>query len=171
MSEIPGSYQRWRAAEESGRDDDADWAFKTVFQTVVPTAPIPAAFTTRTMEAIAAASGRDARRARHTRAAVVSGTVMGGAAALYFGTGWAISFLSTVFVGFLNLIIAVIVRGAGAVDTGAGFWTVMGSLGQAVAAFVADPKVTVAILVVQAIAIAALVALQRLLGSDRESFE
>ena len=32
----PGSYQRWRAADESGRDDDADWAFKTVFRTVVP---------------------------------------------------------------------------------------------------------------------------------------
>jgi len=171
MSEIPGSYQRWRAAEDGGRDDDADWAFKTVFQTAVSAEPVSVDFTRRTMEAIAAASAREARRARHTRAAVLSGSVMGGAAALYFGTGWAISFLSTVFVGLVNLIIAVIVRGAGAVDTGSGFWTVMSSLGQAAAAFVADPKVTVAILAVQAIAIAALVALQRLLGSDRESFE
>jgi hypothetical protein len=171
MSEIPGSYQRWRDADDGGRDDDADWAFKTVFQTVVSAEPLSVDFTRRTMEAIAAASAREARRARHTRAAVFSGSVVGGAAALYFGTGWAISFLSTVFVGLVNLIIAVIVRGAGAVDTGTGFWAVMGSLGQAAAAFVADPKVTVAILAVQAIAIAALVALQRLLGSDRESFE
>jgi hypothetical protein len=36
---------------------------------------------------------------------------------------------------------------------------------------VADPKVTVAILAIQVVAVAALIALQRLLGSDRESFE
>ena len=171
MSEVPDSYGRWRAADESGRDDDADWAFKTVFRTVVPTEPISADFTKRTMDALAAAAAREARRARHTRAAVVSVSVVGGAAALYFGTGWAISMLSTVFVGFLNLVIAVIVGGAGAVEKGAGFWAVLGSLGRAVAAFVTDPKVTVAILAIQAVAIAALVALQRLLGSDRESFE
>ena len=171
MNEIPGSYQRWRDADESGRDDDADWAFKTVFRTAVSTEPISADFTRRTMEALAVSAAREARRARYTRAAVIAATVMGIAAALYFGTGWAISFLSTVFVGFLNLVIAFIVRGAGAVETGSGFWTVMGSLGRAAAAFVADPKVTVAILAIQAVAIAALVALRRLLGSDRESFE
>jgi hypothetical protein len=171
MSHIPGSYERWRAADESGRDDDADWAFKTVFQTAVTGEPVAADFTKRTMEALAAASARDARRARHTRAAVLTATLTGAVAALYFGTGWAIAMLSTVFVGLVNLVIAVIVRGAGAMDTGAGFWTVLGSVGHAVAAFVADPKVTVAILAIQAVAIAALVALQRLLGSDRESFE
>jgi hypothetical protein len=171
MNEVPGSYQRWRDADESGRDDDADWAFKTVFRTAVSTGPISADFTRRTMEALAVAAAREARRARYTRAAVIAAMVIGGAAALYFGTGWAISFLSTVFVGFLNLVIAFIVRGAGAVETGSGFWTVMGSLGRAAAAFVADPKVTVAILAIQAVAIAALVALRRLLGSDRESFE
>jgi len=47
----------------------------------------------------------------------------------------------------------------------------MESLGRAAAAFVADPKVTVAIFAIQAIAIGALIALRRLLGSDRESFE
>ncbi len=171
MSEVPGSYQRWRAADESGRDDDADWAFKTVFRTVVPAEPVTADFTSRTMEALAAAMARDARRARYTRAAVMAGAVIGSAGALYFGTGWAISFVSSVFVGFLNLVIAVIVRGAGAVGTGSGAWTVMESLGRAAAAFVADPKVTVAIFAIQAIAIGALIALRRLLGSDRESFE
>ncbi len=157
MSEVPGSYQRWRAADESGRDDDADWAFKTVFRTVADAEPVTADFTSRTMEALAAAMARDARRARYTRAAVMSVAVIGSAAALYFGTGWAISFLSSVFVGFLNLVIAVIVRGAGAVGTGSGAWTVMESLGRAAAAFVADPKVTVAIFAIQAIAIGALV--------------
>jgi len=171
MSEVPGSYQRWRDADESGRDDDADWAFKTVFRTVVPTQPISADFTSRTMAALAAAAEREARRARHTRAAVIAGAVLGGAAAVYFGTGWAVSVLSTVFVGFLNLVIAVIVGGAGAVETGSGLWTVLGTLGRAAAAFASDPKVTVAIFAIQAIAIAALVALRRLLGSDRESFE
>ena len=112
MNEVPGSYQRWRAADESGRDDDADWAFKTVFRTVVPDRADLGRFHEADDGGLAAAAARDARRARYTRAAVVSGAVVGGAAAVYFGTGWAISFLSTVFVGFLNLVIAVIVRGA-----------------------------------------------------------
>ncbi|MCA1652074.1 MAG: hypothetical protein LC753_18005 [Acidobacteria bacterium] len=47
----------------------------------------------------------------------------------------------------------------------------MSGLGRAAAAFAADPKVTFVIIVIQGIAIAALFTLQRLLGSDGESFE
>ena len=64
MNEAPGSYGHWRAAEESERDDDADWAFRTVFQTAMPEQPVSPEFTTRTMAAVAAAAAGDARRAR-----------------------------------------------------------------------------------------------------------
>ena len=171
MNEALGSYQRWRAADESGHDEDADWAFRTVFQTVESEPPVSPGFTARTLAAIAAATERDARRARYTRAGVVSGAAIGGAAAAYFGLGWAISAVSTVFIGFLNVVIAAIVGGAAALETGAGFWSVLGSLGRAAAAFAADPKVTLVILAIQVVAIAALFALHRLLGSDGESFE
>jgi hypothetical protein len=48
---------------------------------------------------------------------------------------------------------------------------VVSSLGRASAAFIADPTVTITMLAIQGIAIAALVALRRLLGSDREFLE
>jgi len=50
-------------------------------------------------------------------------------------------------------------------------WCLLGSLGHAASAFVADPKVTFVLLVLQGFAIAALVALQRLLGSDGDPFQ
>ena len=50
-------------------------------------------------------------------------------------------------------------------------WSLLNSVGRASAAFISDPKVTVAMLAIQGIAIAALVALRRLLASDREFFE
>lgn len=171
MNDALNSYARWREADESGRDDDADEAFRTVYQTAVSEPLIPAAFTTRVMGAIMAAAERDARRARRTRATVVSGAVVGGSAAAYYGAGWVISAFSTVFIGLLNLLIAAVVQGASGLETGASFWSVLSGLGRAAAAFAADPKVTFVIIVIQGIAIAALFTLQRLLGSDGESFE
>jgi hypothetical protein len=171
MNDPLSNYLRWRDADESGRDEDADRECRIVFRTVAPEQPVSSAFTTRTLEAIAAAADRDARRARHTRAAVVWASVIGGGAAAYFGTGWAVSLLSTVFIGFLNMLIGAVVRGVTALQTGADVWAVLASLGRAAAAFAADPKVTFAIIALHGIAITALVALQRFFRSDRESFE
>src|SRR6185295_20375605 len=106
MNEAPGNYRRWRAAEESERDDDADWAFRTVFQTAMPEQPVSPEFTARTMMAVAAAAAGDARRARRVRAGVLTGTAVGTTAAVYFGAGWAISLASAAFIGLLNMVIA-----------------------------------------------------------------
>ena len=170
MNDAPGSYTRWRAAEAGERDDDADWAFRTVFQTAVPEPPVSADFTERAMAAIAAAAASDARRARRVRAGVLTGTAVGVGAAVYFGTGWAISLASTAFVALLNMVIAGTVRGAMSFQAG-GVWPVLASLGRAAAALATDPTVTFAMLALSALAIAALVALQRLLGSDQESLQ
>ena len=142
-----------------------------VFQSVVNEPPVSVEFTARTMTAIAAAAAVDARRARQTRGAVLSGTVAATVAALYIGAGWAISLLSAAFLGLLNLLIAAVVRTAEAFQTGAG------RLGRAVESrsggvgVAADTSVTSRMIAISAVAIAALVALQRLLGSDEESFQ
>jgi len=171
MNEAPGSYGRWRAAEESERDDDADWAFRTVFQTAMPEQPVSPEFTTRTMTAVAAAAAGDARRARRVRAGVVTGTAVATTAAVYAGAGWAISLASAAFIGLLNMLIAAAVGGAAAFQTGAGVWSVLASLGRAATALATDPNVTFVMIAISAVAIAALLALQRLLGSDGESFQ
>jgi hypothetical protein len=171
MNDFPESFGRWRAAEESERDDDADWAFRTVFQTAMPEQRVSPEFTTRTMMAVAAAAAGDARRARRGRAGLLTGMGVATSAAVYFGTGWAISHASAAFIGLLNMLIAAVVRGAAAFQAGASVWSVLASLGRAAAALAADPNVTFAMIAISAVAIAALLALQQLLGSDEESFQ
>ena len=166
-----GSYRRWHAADASDRDDDADSAFQSVFQSVVPERPISLEFTTRTMTAVAGAAAVDARRARQVRGAALSGAIAATVAAVYAGGGWAIGFISSAFIGLLNLLVAAVVRTAEAFQTGAGVWGVLSSLGQAASAVAADTTVTFGMIAISAVAIAALVALQRLLGSDEESFQ
>jgi hypothetical protein len=171
MNEAPGNYARWRAAEASERDDDADWAFRTVFQTAVAEHAVSPEFTTRTMAAVAAVAASDARRARRQRAGVLTGAAVVTTAAAYFGAGWAVSLASAAFIGLLNMLVNGVVRGAFAVQTGAGVGSVLLSLGRAAAALAADSNVTFAMIAISAVAIAALLALQRLLGSDGESFQ
>ena len=134
MNEAMDSYPRWHAAEADERDDDADEAFQSVFQSVVAEQPVPLEFTARTMAAVAAAAAVDARRARQARAAVLTGAVAATAAALYVGAGWAVSLVSAAFLGLLNLLVAAVVRTAEAFQTGAGVWGVLSSLGRATAA-------------------------------------
>ena len=171
MNEGSGNYERWRLAEASDRDDDADWAFRTVFQAAMPEPLVSPGFTARTMTAVAAVSAGDARRARRQRAGALIGTAVATTAAAYFGAGWAVSLASAAFIGLLNLLVAAVVRGAVSVQGGAGPWSLLASLGRAAAALAADPHVTVAMIAISAVAVAALLALQRLLGTDGESFQ
>jgi hypothetical protein len=164
-------YPRWRASEARDRDDDADEAFRSVFQSVAQGQPVSLDFTAETMKAVAAAAAVDARRARQARAAVLTGTIAATAGAVYVGAGWAITLISATFLGLLNLLVAAVVRTAEAFQSGSGVWGVLSSLGSATAAVAADSSVTFAMIAISAVAIAALAALQRLLGSDEESFQ
>ena len=170
MTDPLANYQRWRAADASEREDEADASFQAVFQAAVPEPSVSPEFTRRTMGAIAAAAARDARRARQLRAVVLSGTVAATGAGLYVGAGWVVGMASAASLGLLNLLIAAVVRTAEAFQTGAGIWGVLSSLGRATSALAADTSVTIALFAISAVAIAGLVALQRLLGSDEESF-
>jgi hypothetical protein len=162
-------YRRWRAAEASERDEDADGAYRELLAVVGPASRLAADFTVRTMKAITAAAAQDARRARRTRRVLVTGGVLGLATAVYFGGGVAVSLLSAALLGLLNALIGAVVGMASGAQTGAGFWSVLGGVGRAASAFVSNPTVTVAMVALQGIAIAALFALQRLLGANERS--
>ena len=169
--ELRFGYRRWLEADDAGLEDEADEACGRVFQAAVQPEPASLAFTARTMQAIAAQAGSDARRAKQTRrvAMVTGGFAL--AAAIWFGAGFALSAMGTAFVALFDLLIGAAVKTAAGVQAGADLWTLLGSIGHAASAFVADPKVTFVLLVLQGLALAALVALQRLLGSDGESWK
>jgi hypothetical protein len=165
------SYRRWVAAEGAGRDDEADAEFRSLFTSVVPQPGMTADFTSRTMEAVAAAAAREARHARRVHAGLMIGGIVCGVLALYFGSGVVLGFSSGLVARTVDLLIGVVVRMAGAAQTGADMWSVLTSMGRTAAAVAADTKVTVMLFALQAIALVALFALQRLLGVDEESLK
>lgn len=162
--------RRWLEAEAANRDDEADTAFKRAFA-AMPEAGVAPEFAGRTLQAVSAAVAQDVRRARRARLIVGSAAALGTIAALYIGSGLIISALSTAMVTGLDLVVNLVVGVAGAADNGASVWSVLFGLGRALAAFLAEPKVTVTLLVLQGVAAAALFALQRLLGADVESLK
>jgi hypothetical protein len=70
----------------------------------------------------------------------------------------------------VSLLIDSIVGIAKNAETGVDLWSLARNLGRAAAAFMSSPAVTVSIILIQGIAMVALIALQRLLGSDREFY-
>jgi hypothetical protein len=162
------AYRRWQTLEENGHDEDADRAFEGLFKvTVQPLAASPD-FTSRAMAAVAAAAERDARRARRVRVATVVGGVSGSLAAAYFAAGYVMTALAAVFVGFIDLLVLAVVNGAAAMQSGMDMWSVAASVGRALAAVAGDPRVAIGLVMIQGVAIAAFIALRRLLGSDVE---
>ena len=165
------SYRRWHTAESSGRDDEADAEFRMLFGSAVAQPAATTDFTARTMEAVAAAAAREARHARRVRVAVMAGASIGAVLLAYFGSGLFVGLGSGLFARTVDLLIALVVKMAGAAQTGADIWSVLSSIGRTAAAVTADSTVTMMLFALQAIALAALVALQRLLGADEESLK
>jgi hypothetical protein len=165
------NYRRWRAAEAEGRDDEADAEFGALFGAVVPPPGVGADFAARTMQAVSAAAAQELRRARRVRRLTVAAGIGGSAAAAYFGAGLIATLVSAAFTRGFDLLIGMVVRIAGAVQTGADLWSVLASVGRAAAALATDPTVTMMLFALQGIAVVALLALQRLLGTDEESLK
>ena len=164
-------YRRWRDAEAGGRQDEADAACRAVFDDVRQDPVLPFDFTARTLAAVAEATARDRRRARQTRRTAATAGIAGAGLAVYAGGPWALGVFSTLLVHAIDLLVRLTVSLANGMEAGTDLWGVLASLGRALAAFVANPAVTVAIFAMQGIAMAALLALHRLLGSDRESLK
>jgi hypothetical protein len=164
-------FRRWREADETGRDEEADAACRAMFNTIVRGSAVSPDFMARTLTSIAAATAADAARVRRTRRATIAGGVAAAGVAVYVGGGWFLSVLSAGMVGVINLLVGATVRVAAGLQAGVDVWAILASLGRAAAAIVSDPAVTIAIVGMQGVAMAALIALQRLLGSDRESLK
>ncbi len=160
-------YQRWLDAELNDREDDADTSFGTVFKAAIPPVPASAAFTARTMAAVGVAATRDARRARTTRRVVIPAVSAAAVTLLYFSSGLVLSAFSAIVVNALDLLIGAVVYVATTTRSGGDVWSLAGSLGKATAALLTNPSVTTTILALQGMAVAALIALQRLLRSER----
>jgi hypothetical protein len=161
---------RWLEAESAGQDDEADALFGGVLKAAVVPAPAPGEFTARTLAAVAAATARDARRARMMRRV---GLPLASATALTLGylcSGLMMSAVSAIVVKSLDLLIGAVVYVATTMRSGGDAWSLAGNLGRATAALLISPSVTTTILTLQAVAVVALVALQRLLRSEREPF-
>jgi len=169
--ELTSGYRRWIEADLAGLEEEADAAFGSVFRAVAQDEPVSPAFTSRTMQAIAGEAARGAHRAKRTRRAAATAGGVGLVAAVYFGAGFAVSAMRTAVLGLFDLLVGVIVKTAAGAQAGSDLWGLLGSMGHAASAFVADPKVTVVLLVLQGLALAALVTLQRLLGSEGESWK
>jgi hypothetical protein len=163
--------RRWAEAEETGQEEDADAACRAVFAAVSAEPAIGAEFTAATLRAIAAAHERDRRRALRVRRATVAAGAGLTAVLAYVAGPWALVALWNGFLGLIELVVGITVRIAVGVQAGADVWTILAGMGRAAAAFAADPAITIAMLAMQAVAMAALIALRRLLESDRESLE
>ena len=163
-------YREWLAAEREGRDDAADASFAAVFAAAPrPKAPgLP--FTVQTMNAVAAAVERDARRARTVRRVVLPAGAAAGLVLAYLCSGLLVSGVSWVVVRAVDLLIAAVVYVATNLSSGGDVWTVGRNLGRATAALLTNASVTTVILALQGMALAALMGLHRLLRSERELF-
>jgi hypothetical protein len=169
MDEDPiREYRRWQELEEAGRDEDADRAFEGVFKASATGVPVSHDFTARTMAAVAGAVEHDVRRARRVRRVALVSAIGSGAAAIYFGAGYALAAMSSVFVRLIDLLIVGVVYVVGAMQSGVDLWSLAVSVGRAAAAVAGDPRVAIALVMIQGVAIAAFVALRRLLDSDGE---
>jgi hypothetical protein len=174
MDDLDRHLHRWLdadAADGDGvdeRDDEADASFRVVYGSTMNDPVVRADFAAATMAAVEAAAAQDRKAARLTRVAAIWLGIGGGALATYFSAGLIASAISTAFTGLLDMVIGAIVGAATTGGSGTSVWSILGSLGRAAAAFASSPIVTITILTMQAIAIAALVALQRMLGSDME---
>jgi len=162
------SYRRWLEAEAENREEDADALFGSVFKASVTPVAAPSEFTARTVAAVGMAAAREQRRARTLRRV---GIPVASAAALvvaYLCSGLMMSAFSMIVAKALDLLIGSVVYVATTMRGGGDAWSVAGNLGKATAALLTSPSVTTTILILQAMAVAALVGLQRLLRSERE---
>jgi hypothetical protein len=178
MNDLEKRLARWHAAELDGEaapahglDDPADAAFGAVFSAGMPEVRVPSDFASETMRVVGEVAAQDVRRATRARRILGIGSAAAIAVGLYFGAGPAVSWLSVALVAALDFLVAAVVWFASSADTRPDLWSVLASVGRAAGAFVSDPKVTLVLLALQGIAIAAFVALQRLLGAGPELYK
>ncbi len=176
IDELERRYARWREAEagEPAVSDAeaaaAEAAFGALFAATMPDVSVRDTFADDTMRAVAEAAAHDAARARRVRRWGVAASLPVAALAAYFGTGPLLSLVSWLLVTGIDLFVTTLVWLASSGEARPDLWSVLAGMGRAAGAFIADPKVTLALLVLHGVAIAAFMALQRLLGAGPEEY-
>lgn len=153
-------WRRWAAAEDDGRDDQADAACRAVFQTVPVRAPRPE-FAGHVMEAVARAALRQTRVNRATAAG-------GGVLASVLGVAFVLQLPRLLRAG-LDFSVNSVLWTIAAVDRGLNVWAILGEIGRTAAAIIAAPEVTFTLVLVALIAAGALYGLHRMLELEERS--
>ena len=161
-------YGRWLDADRQGDDDAADAACRGLFE-ALPARTVPLRFSADTMARLATARAAEAARAKRARALLLWGSFIVGPIAIYFFAGALRSGAAALLLGTLKLMVNATMQVATISDWN--LWSLVGSLGRALAAIMSDADVTIVVVAMHGIAFAALAALQRLLGPDTESFK
>ncbi len=161
-------YGRWLDAERQANDDEADVACRDLFE-ALPGRTVPLKFSADTMARLTTAREADAARAKRARVVLLWGSLVVGPVAIYFGAGPVMSGAAALLLGTLNLLVNTTVQVATVSDWN--LWSLVGSLGRALAAIMSDADVTIVVVAMHGIAFAALAALRRLLGPDTESYK
>jgi hypothetical protein len=153
-------WRRWLTAERDERDDDADAELRAVFRSIPPQAPRQE-FAARVAEAVA----RDARRrARVTRLALFAAS-----AAAIVASVVVLWQLPRLFRPMFDAGVSGLVWSLAAVDRGIDVWTLIGRMARVTAAIVVTPQVTLLLMALAVVAIAALYGLNRVLELEERS--
>ena len=158
--DLDREWRRWAAAEAEGRHDEADAAFGALFK-AVPVRAAAGALNEHVAEAVARVAVRQARLAR---AVAVAGSVFGVALAI----GLLLQ-LPRLLRASLDLSVSAIVWLALAFDRGLDAWTIVAQIGRTVGSVIVAPPVTLALIGLGLIALAALYALHRMLDVEERS--
>ena len=153
-------WRRWAASERDGLDDEADAAFRALFERVPDRIPV-SGFRDRVLQAAARSAVRRARATKAWIAAAAAVAIVLGVALLI----WIPQLLGAAF----NLVISAVVSTTLAFGRGLDVWTVLAQVVRAIGSVVNTPQVTYALVGLGAIAIAALYALQRVLEVGERS--
>jgi hypothetical protein len=153
-------WRRWLTAERDERDDDADAELRAVFRSIPTQAPREG-FAGRVAQAVMRDGRRRARIARlmlwgaATAAVVVSVVVL-----------WQLPRLlrPMFYAGVSGLVWSL-----AAVDRGIDVWTLIGRIARLTAAIVVTPEVTLLLMALALVAIAALYGLNRVLELEERS--
>ncbi len=153
-------WRRWSAAEREQREDDADMALRAAFSAVPRRAPGDQ-FAVRVSEAVARTAVRQARIAR----VVVTASGLSFLAILVA----LLTQVPRLFRPVLDVGVGGLVWTVAAVDGGFSVWSVLSQLARSAAALIVAPQVTLVLMALALVAVAALYGLNRMLELEERS--
>jgi hypothetical protein len=166
-SEREGATDRWLAADQAGRELEAEAEFSAVVRGRARLAP------SATLEARIWQATRWVRLRRRAivlgrRMAVGVGTLAALTAGLYFGVTLLLPFAGQTLVRLVSWMVRGFVWVTLAFTEGLDTWSLLAQLGRALADAIATPEATIALIAIQLIGVLAFHVLNRVLAREKE---